>query len=116
MTYASVLAILFRIFLEFTRTQQHRNKRQKDLRKRVPDLHAFTYERLRELQDPRTMSREEFERQLALIPVFVVDPDCDRREPNKHYDPFCERDDPDSAAHLAPLSIFNKYEFGEPKD
>ena len=67
------------------------DRRQKDLSKRVPDLHAFTYERLRELQDPRTMPREEFERQLALIPVFVVDPECDRREPNKHYDPFIER-------------------------
>jgi len=81
------------------------DRRQRALRKCVPDLHAFTYERLRELQDPRTMPREEFERQLALIPVFVVDPDCDRREPNKHYDPFCERDDPDSAAHLAPFSL-----------
>ena len=60
------------------------DRRQRALSKRVPDLHAFTYERLRELQDPRTMSREEFEKQLALIPVFVVDPDCDRREPYKH--------------------------------
>jgi len=67
------------------------DRRQRALRKCVPDLHAFTYERLRELQDPRTMSREEFERQLALIPVFTIDPDCDRREPNKHYDPFIER-------------------------
>ena len=92
------------------------DRRQKALSKRVPDLHAFTYERLRELEDPRTMPCEEFERQLALIPVFTIDPDCDRREPYKHYDPFCERDDPDPAAHLAPLSIFNKYEFGEPKD
>ena len=60
------------------------DRRQRALRKRVPDLHAFTYERLRELQDPRTMPREEFERQLALIPVFTIDPDCDRREPYKH--------------------------------
>ena len=92
------------------------DRRQKDLSKCVPDLHAFTYERLRELQDPRTMSREQFEAELAKIPTFTIDPDCDRREPYKHYDPFCERDDPDPAAHLAPLSIFNKYEFGEPKD
>ena len=59
------------------------DRRQRALRKRVPDLHAFTYERLRELQDPRTMPREEFEAELALIPVFVVDPDCDRKEPYK---------------------------------
>jgi len=86
---------------------EHReaDRRQKMLAEKVPNLHAFTYERLRELQDPRTMPREEFEKQLALIPVFTIDPDCDRREPNKHYDPFCERDDPDSAAHLAPFSL-----------
>ena len=59
------------------------DRRQKALSKRVPDLHAFTYERLRELEDPRTMPCEEFERQLALIPVFTIDPDCDRREPYK---------------------------------
>lgn len=76
---------------EFEKQLDETNQRQKELRKHVPDLRAFTNERLQVLLDPRTMPREEFERQLALIPVFVVDPDCDRREPNKYYDPFIER-------------------------
>ena len=59
------------------------DRRQRALRKCVPDLHAFTYERLRELQDPRTMPREEFEAELAKIPTFTIDPDCDRKEPYK---------------------------------
>ena len=45
------------------------DRRQKLLREVVPDgdLHLFSYERLRELQDPRTMSREQFELELAKI-------------------------------------------------
>ena len=43
--------------------------RQKALRTVVPDgnLYLFTYERLRELQDPRTMSDEDFHRELEAI-------------------------------------------------
>ena len=45
------------------------DRRQRALKKVVPDgdLRLFTYERLRELQDPRTMSREQFETELAAL-------------------------------------------------
>ena len=45
------------------------DRRQRALIKVVPDgdLTAFTYERLRDLQDPRSMSRELFEQELAAI-------------------------------------------------
>jgi len=45
------------------------DRRRRALEKVVPkgNLHVFTYERLRELQDPRTMSREEFEQELESI-------------------------------------------------
>ena len=45
------------------------DRRQKLLAKVVPDgnLHLFTYERLRELQDPQTMTREAFEQELAIL-------------------------------------------------
>ena len=45
------------------------DRRQRALRKVVPngDLSIFTYERLRDLQDPRSMSREQFEIELAVI-------------------------------------------------
>ena len=45
------------------------DRRQRALRKVVPDgdLTVFTYERLRDLQDPRSMSRELFEQELAAI-------------------------------------------------
>ena len=45
------------------------DKRQSALKEVVPDgdLHIFTYERLRELQDPRTMSDEDFQTELAKI-------------------------------------------------
>jgi len=68
---------------EFEKQLDETNQRQRALRKHVPDLRAFTNERLQELLDPRTMPRERFEEELALIPVFVIDPDCDRREPYK---------------------------------
>jgi len=43
--------------------------RQKALRTVVPngDLHVFSYERLRYLQDPRTLSDEEFQKELEAI-------------------------------------------------
>ena len=45
------------------------DKRRRALEAAVPDgdLHAFSYERLRELQDPRTMSDEVFQTELARI-------------------------------------------------
>lgn len=45
------------------------DRRQRALRKVVPDgdLTLFTYERLRDLQDPRSMTREQFEIELAAI-------------------------------------------------
>ena len=45
------------------------DRRQRALKAVVPngDLHLFSYERLRYLQDPRTTSREVFETELALI-------------------------------------------------
>lgn len=45
------------------------DSRQRALKKVVPngDLHLFSYERLRYLQDPRTTSREIFETELARI-------------------------------------------------
>ena len=50
---------------------QHRkaDNRRRALEAVVPDgdLHVFTYERLRELQDPRTMSDENFQTELARI-------------------------------------------------
>ena len=45
------------------------DRRQRALKKVVPDgdLSLFTYERLRDLQDPRSMTREQFEIELAAI-------------------------------------------------
>ena len=43
------------------------DRRQRALRKCVPDLRVFTYDRLRELQDPRITCRDAFELQLAAI-------------------------------------------------
>ena len=55
------------------------DRRQRALRKVVPngDLSIFPYERLRDLQDPRSMSRELFEQELAAIRdqhFHLVDP------------------------------------------
>ena len=51
--------------------EQHRiaDRRQKALKTVVPDgdLHLFSYERLRELQDPRVTSDEQFQRELDLL-------------------------------------------------
>ena len=50
---------------------EHRkaDNRRKDLESVGPDgdLHCFTYERLRELQDPRTLSDEQFQAELEAI-------------------------------------------------
>lgn len=50
---------------------QHRiaDKRRQALKAVVPngDLHLFSYDRLRYLQDPRTLSDEDFDRELAAI-------------------------------------------------
>ena len=52
--------------------------RQRALKKVVPDgdLHLFPYERLRELQDPRTMSDEDFQRELESLRAqdYRIDP------------------------------------------
>ena len=51
-------------------SQHHKaDNRRRALEAAVPDgdLHVFTYERLRELQDPRTMSDEVFQTELAKI-------------------------------------------------
>lgn len=55
------------------------DRRQRALKKVVPfgDLSLFSYERLRDLQDPRSMSRELFEKELAAIEaqhLKLVDP------------------------------------------
>ena len=71
------------------------DRRQRALRKLVPDLHAFPIERLRILEDPRVTTDEQFEFELAqLRPGFIlVDPAIlDDLELTKHYDPFIERD------------------------
>ena len=71
------------------------DRRQRALRKLVPDLHAFPIERLRILEDPRVTTDEQFEFELEqLRPGFVlVNPAVvDDLEPNKYYDPFIERD------------------------
>ena len=51
--------------------EQHRiaDRRQHVLKTVVPDgdLHVFSYERLRYLQDPRTLSDEEFQKELEII-------------------------------------------------
>ena len=71
------------------------DRRQRALRKLVPDLHAFPIERLRILEDPRVTTDEQFEFELAqLRPGFIlVDPAIvDGLELTKHYDPFIERE------------------------
>ena len=53
-----------------TREQHYEaDRRQRALKKVVPDgdLHLFSYERLRELQDPRVLTREQFETELTTI-------------------------------------------------
>ena len=62
---------------------EHRkaDNRRRALESVVPDgdLHVFTYERLRELQDPRTMTDDTFESELEAIRAkgFHVDPSID---------------------------------------
>ena len=73
------------------------DNRRSALESLVPDgdLYVFSYARLRELQDPRTMTDEEFESELEKIrkkDYHRGEPlDCGA-EPNKYADPFIERD------------------------
>ena len=64
------------------------DKRQRALRKVLPDLHALTYDRLRTLQNPRVTSDAQFESELARIAAkgyHRVDPEIiDKYEPLKH--------------------------------
>jgi len=57
--------------LAWLHPDEHRiaDDRQKELQTVVPDgdLHLFSYERLRELQDPRTMSDEQFAAELEAL-------------------------------------------------
>ena len=50
--------------------------------------HLFAYERLRELQDPRTMNDADFETELEAIRKkgFHTDTSIDEKEPLKHAD------------------------------
>ena len=66
------------------------DRRQHALAAVVPngDLRVFTYERLRELQDPRTMSREVFEAELSRIAeqgYHLVDPHEAAAEERRKY-------------------------------
>ena len=45
------------------------DRRQRALRKVLPDMHAISYERHRWLQDPRTTSREVFETELQALRI-----------------------------------------------
>ena len=73
-----------------TREQHYEaDRRQRALKTVVPDgnLYLFSYERLRELQDPRTMSREQFEQELEAIRKrgYHIDPsDPMEREMSRH--------------------------------
>lgn len=66
------------------------DKRRRALESVVPNgnLHLFSYERLRELQDPRTMSDEDFEKELEAIRKkgFHTDTSIDEKEPLKYAD------------------------------
>ena len=64
------------------------DKRRQALEAVVPngDLHVFTYARLRELQNPRTMTDEQFQTELEAIRAkgyHLVTPDC-AAEPLKY--------------------------------
>ena len=67
------------------------NRRQRALRKLVPDLQAFPIERLRVLEDPRVTTDEQFDYEIEqLRPGFVlVDPAIiDDLEPLKYADMY----------------------------
>ena len=78
---------------------EHRkaDDRRRALEAVVPDgdLHVFSYARLRELQDPRTMTDDQFQKELEKIrdkDYHRGEPlDCGA-EPNKYADPFIERE------------------------
>ena len=77
------------------------DKRRQALEAVVPNgnLYLIPYERLRELQDPRTMSDEDFQRELEAIrdEHYHYDPrplnERMKDEPFRDFDPFIERDD-----------------------
>jgi len=45
------------------------DRRQRELRKFLPDMHVLSYEKHRHLQDPRVMSRENFAIELIKLNV-----------------------------------------------
>ena len=71
------------------------DKRQKALRTVVPDgdLYCFTYERLRELQDPDNLSDEQFQTELEAIRAkgfHKVDPEAQMNYEITHHVEFLE--------------------------
>ena len=79
---------------------QHRkaDNRRRALEAVVPDgdLTIFPYDRLRQLQDPRVLTDEEFSKELESIRsqgYHRVDPlAAAAKEPNRDFDPFIERE------------------------
>ena len=49
------------------------DRRQRALRKVLPDLHALTYDRLRALQDPRVTTDEQFQVELQKLKMHYAD-------------------------------------------
>ncbi len=78
------------------------DRRQRALKKVVPDgnLRLFTYERLRELQDPRTMSREQFETELAALADQHFTRDTFATNPPPGLTPFDARMEYDMTHHM----------------
>ena len=80
--------------------EQHRkaDNRRRALEAVVPDgdLTIFPYDRLRQLQDPRVLTDEEFSKELESIRsqgYHRVDPlAAASKEPNRDFDPFIERE------------------------
>ena len=78
------------------------DRRQRALKKVVPDgdLRLFTYERLRELQDPRTMSREQFETELAALADQHFTRDTFATNPPPGLTPFDARMEYEMTQHM----------------
>ena len=62
------------------------DRRQREMRKVVPNLRAFTYARLRQLQDPRVTSREQFETEKQRRFGLIDPEELAEREINKYCD------------------------------
>ena len=62
------------------------DRRQREIRKVVPNLRAFTYARLRQLQDPRVTSREQFEAEKQRRFGLIDPANLAERELNKYCD------------------------------